>query len=186
MLKPETWVEKYGDSLYNYAYVRVNHAETARNLVQEVFLLALQARDSFKGKSSEQTILTTILRNKIIDYYRTKEKATQTLLHDSLPFKDRGMLSGHWRKSGAPDNWKKNAEKLIENEELAEALQKCLGHLPYQWRSSFFLKKIDEESTENVCKELEIPASNVWIILHRARLKLRECLEKSRFKNDRQ
>lgn len=180
--QPEKWVNEYGDYLYNYAFIRINHAETARDMVQEVFIAALKAKEHFKGENSEKTLLTTILKRKIIDYYRSKGKATIHLLNDSIPFKDQGIKRGYWRKAQAPGEWDKNTAELPENEALGDALQRCMNHLPYQWRACFMLKKIENENTENVCKELEITASHLWVILHRTRLKLRQCLEKLWFK----
>lgn len=177
MLHPETWVEKYGDYLYNFAYVRLNHEETARDMVQDVFLAALKAKDSFKGKSSEQTFLTAILKRKIIDYYRSKGKPSDHLFLENLPFKGDGMHEGHWKADRGPVSWDKNVLDDIENEELGNTLKKCMDRLPDQWRACFLLKSVESETTEKVCKELELSSSNLWVILHRARLKLRECLE---------
>ena len=54
----------------------------------------------------------------------------------------------------------------------------CIEHLPPQLASAFILKMIDEEATDTICKELGITASNLWVMLHRARLRMRDCLEK--------
>ena len=107
MMHPETWVEKYSDYLYNYAYARLNNEETAKDMVQEVFFAALKARDSFKGESTEQTFLTAILKRKIIDYYRSKGKPSDHLLLENLPFKDGGMHQGHWKDDRGPASWDK-------------------------------------------------------------------------------
>ena len=182
MLHPETWVEKYSDYLYNYAYARLSDEESAKDMVQEVFFAALKAKNRFRGESNEQTFLTAILKRKIIDYYRSKGKAADYLLLENLPFKEKGMHEGHWQESRVPQNWDKTVLDKIENEELAKALQECMEHLPQQWQACFILKTIESESTEDVCKELQLSSSNLWVILHRARLKLRECLEKIWFK----
>ncbi|HKK58681.1 MAG TPA: sigma-70 family RNA polymerase sigma factor [Salinivirga sp.] len=182
MLHPETWVEKYSDYLYNYAYARLSDEESAKDMVQEVFFAALKAKNSFRGESNEQTFLTAILKRKIIDFYRSKGKPSDHLLLDNLPFNDMGMHQGQWKDDRGPASWDKTVLEEIENEELADALKLCMTRLPLQWQACFIMKTVDSESTETVCKELDLSSSNLWVILHRARLKLRECLENIWFK----
>ena len=70
ILDPNTWVDKYSDYLYNYTIVRVNDREIAQDLVQETFFAGLKSIKNFKGEASERTWLISILKRKIIDYYR--------------------------------------------------------------------------------------------------------------------
>lgn len=180
-LNPSDWVDKYGDYLYNYTISRMQSPEIAEDLVQDTFLSALKATKSFKGKSSERTWLTAILKRKIIDHYRENSKKIEDkILDDNKPFKKSGFFEGHWLKEKAPISW--DSEENIENKELIQILKYCLSILPVKWAACFNLKNMEEISNEEICKELGISVSNLWVMLHRARLQLRECLETNWFK----
>ncbi len=174
-LNPSEWINKYGDYLYNYAITRTQSQEIAKDLIQDTFLSALKAKKTFKGNSSERTWLIAILKRKIIDYYRniSKQKEDKTL--SNKPFRDSGFFSGHWLDNKTPANW--NIEKSIETEELLETLKYCLSLLPEKLKACFNLKNMEDVPNKEICKELEISESNLWVMLHRARLQLRECLE---------
>lgn len=73
-LNPHSWVNKYANYLYTYAIYRINDSDLARDLVQETFLAGLESKDKFEGRSTEKTWLTAILKNKIVDIYRSKSK----------------------------------------------------------------------------------------------------------------
>lgn len=184
---PEEWVDQYGDYLYNYAISRVNDEHLAYDLVQDTFLAALDARKSFEGRSSEKTWLVSILKRKIIDHYRKASRNREHKLIDKnfaqgkeeLPFQAEGELAGHWMTDKAPVDWKIAPDAAVENEELRDILAKCIGLLPDKWSAVFALRVMEEMATEEVCKELDITASNLWVILHRAKLQLRECVEKN-------
>lgn len=177
---PSLWTDLYGDYLYNYAYSRVYRKEIAEDLVQETFLAGLKAVKGFKGQSSEQTWLASILKNKIVDHYRKVSNTREKMIIDKnwevsgeeSPFQQDGPFKGHWKnKSMGP-----GIEELIETKEFQTILETCLANLPAKWAAAFTLKIIEECETDEVCKDLEISASNLWVMLHRSRLKLRDCL----------
>ncbi len=177
-LEPKLWVQNHGDYLYNYAYFRVQSKEISQDLVQETFISALKAKDSFRGESSELTWLLAILKRKVIDHYRKASTSREKLESEyKLPFRDEGLFEGHWLKGRQPENWSKGADEQLNQEEFSEILQLCLSLLPKKWRSVFILKFMEELSSEEVCKETGCSSSNFWVIMHRARLKLRECIE---------
>ncbi len=180
-LQPETWVGNYSDMLYNYAISRVFSSEIAEDLVQETFLSALKTYKNFRGESTEKTWLIAILKRKIVDHYRKKSRGKEQSVdfQDSGPFEKDGERKGHWIESRAPKSWSENLETLMENEEFIGVFKKCLAHLPAKWANCFSMKNIDDLEAETICKELGISSSNYWVILHRARLRLRECLEKT-------
>ncbi|MBI9062673.1 MAG: sigma-70 family RNA polymerase sigma factor [Marinilabiliaceae bacterium] len=180
-LDPNHWVNTYGDILYRYAYARVNDAELAQDLVQETFLAGLKNLKTFQGKSSESTWLIAILKRKVIDHYRKKSTTSEfSMDNNNDRFSNaKSSIKGHWIKEKAPHNWISDAEKQIESNEFMEILQACIKHLPDKWASCFALRVMEEMKGEEVCKELDITSSNLWVILHRARLQLRECIEKS-------
>lgn len=173
-------MEEYGDFLFQFAYQRVNHKQKAEDLVQETFLAAIKNIETFQGKSSIRTWLTSILKRKIIDYYREKSVHQEEEWVES-PFQETGEMAGHWKPEFSPQEWTSNPEDVLHQKEFYQALQDCLSRLPDKMRIAFVLKEIDGESTENICKELGISSSNYWIVMHRARLSLRACLEKNWF-----
>ena len=182
-LNPNTWVDAYADYLYRYAISRVNISELAEDLVQETFLAGIKGRDSFKGDSNEKTWLTAILRRKIIDHYRKKSSHKEMLLDaPDDRFGEYGMMDDHWIENKAPRQWDIEVDKVYENKEFNAILQACIQHLPEKWASCFMLRIMEEMKGEEVCKELNISSSNLWVMLHRARLQLRDCLEKGWFK----
>ncbi len=185
-INPENWVNNYGNYLLNYAMSRVNDLELANDLIQDTFMSALAAAGDFKGQSSEKTWLVAILKHKIIDHYRKKGRSKIIGSIDetfdgremNTQFISGGKKTGHWKEESMPQRWHSNTEDQMESEEFRRILQKCLENLPDKLSSVFTLRVIEEIPTEEVCKELNITTSNLWVILHRSRLQLRECIEK--------
>lgn len=177
-LTPELWIDTYGDFLYSYGASRVGSKEAAEDLVQDTFVAAWKARESFRGESSELTWLLSILKRKIIDYYRKRSSSKETNLSEfSKPFQGKEGMEGHWIVDRAPHHWQSEADAPLRDEEFQSIMQQCLSLLPDKWRSVFVLKVMEEINSDEICKEIGCTASNLWVILHRARLKLRECIE---------
>ena len=179
---PSLWTELYGDYLYNFAFSRLFRKEIAEDLVQETFLSALKARKNFKGQSTEQTWLISILKNKIIDHFRKVSNTREKMILDNQweisgqdsPFRQEAPFKGHWKNKDQSFS----IEMLIEREEFQTILEDCIKRLPVKWANAFVLKIVEEAESDSVCKDLNISPSNLWVILHRARLKMRDCLEK--------
>lgn len=170
---------KYADYLYSYAITRVNDRQVAEDLVQETFIAAYKNYGTFRSKSKASTWLTAILKNKIIDLYRKKVKEFHKESLDELARTDDYFNEkGHWRKDALPGNWKIETAAPIEQTEFYEVLQQCLSRLSELQRMAFVMKHMDDADTEEICKELDITASNYWVVIHRAKLQLRQCLEK--------
>jgi RNA polymerase sigma-70 factor (TIGR02943 family) len=185
ILEPQQWVERYGDYLYNYTIVRVNDQEKAEDLVQETFLAALKAKDNFLGKSTERTWLISILKRKIIDTYRKQYASKESSMgefeqniSDGDFYRAEDPFRGHWLEGKGPHSHSLMPEGEMEQEELMQIIQACISKLPPNLASAFVMKMIDEAESDEVCKELGITPSNLWVMLHRARLKMRECVEK--------
>ncbi|MCK4893142.1 MAG: sigma-70 family RNA polymerase sigma factor [Calditrichia bacterium] len=178
---PEEWVERHGDYLFRVALIRVQSKQLAEDMIQETFLAALKAYDSFHGKSSERTWLVSILKRKIIDHYRKNSRFVSIQNENSLgtlpDFVGEGERKGRWNESMAPLDWGKNPLNSLEQSELRDVLQKCIASLKENLAAIFVLREIEDKNTEEICKELNISASNVWVMLHRARTQLRRCLE---------
>jgi RNA polymerase sigma-70 factor (TIGR02943 family) len=187
-LAPSTWPERYGDELYRFALSRVSDAVAAEELVQDTFLSALDALASFRGEASERTWLFVILRRKIIDHYRRQARAPHVGL-DAISEPagpGEGVFfepDGHWRASQSPVSWL-HADAALEQQELHEVLRHCQEKLPPQHGAVFALRFVEELPAEEICQELGISSANYWVIVHRAKLQLRRCLEKQGFGNN--
>ena len=182
----DQWVDLYGDALFSYALKFIPQKDVAQNLVQETFLAALKNQSSFKGNSSEKTWFIGILKNKIIDYLRLKYRETPAsqLVKEDMHIEDffDKADTGHLKKE--PGNWEFNPSSLIENKEFWGSFNDCLEKLPEKTAQAFSLREIDAMDSKEVCKVLGITSTNLWVILHRARLQLRQCLETNWFEND--
>ncbi len=181
MLTPSKWVQSYADSLFGFAIARTGDRDIARDLVQETFLSALENRRTFRGESSERTWLFSILKNKIIDHYRRKGSERTVSVSGDAENADESYFFdevGHWKSTLLPTDWG-SAPEEARSSEFLETLQKCLSRLTAQCRGVFTLKYIDEMESDEICKELAISPSNYWVIIHRAKLLLRNCLEKN-------
>jgi len=181
-LNPTKWVTLHADYLFNYTISRVSNHDIAKDIVQDTFFAALKAKDNFKGKASERTWLIAILKRKIIDYYR-KINSVKGKAEVKMSFYTDGDREGEWIEECVPTNWNNEVEKSIENDELGIALERCIEDLPEKYAMVFRMKTIQQFETEEICKELEITSSNLWVIIHRARTQLRKCMEESWFKN---
>jgi len=178
--EPRHWVERYADYLYSYAFARLDHEEQARDLVQETFLAALEKVSEFRGNSSERTWLTAILKYKIIEVYRKRNSGLRTERGDEEPEQEFFEPdNGHWKEEYSPRPMRAEGTDLLVNKELAAILKKCLQKLPALWLSVFTMKHMDDAATETICKELKVTQANFWVIIHRAKLNLRACIQRS-------
>ncbi len=172
---PESWVSEHGDYLYRFALLRVNERQVAQDLVQDTFMAALHSLSSFKGNSSERTWFTSILKRKIIDRYRKTSGRPEINSIDS-PEED-FLENGQWNPERAPRDWNALPDELVHQSEFMQILKRCIKAIPKKIASVFTMKEIDGEKTADICKELNISSSNLWVMLHRARTQLRRCLE---------
>ena len=180
LLNPNEWLQNHGDFLFSFTMARIYSTEIAEDIVQDTFVSAFEARDKFKGNSSERTWLVSILKRKIIDHYRKSSKNQQTSLDlFEKPFYQDGLHEGTWVKEKVPQNWNMDFFQEMDREEFFKIFQYCLSLLPEKVANCFSMKSVDELETKEICKVLQISASNLWVMLHRARLQLRECMEKN-------
>lgn len=182
-LHPDKWVDRYADYLFNYTITRVNDPIMAQDLVSETFLAGLKSAPNFKGQSTERTWLISILKRKIIDYYR-KINSKKGQAEVRMSYLDHTDNDGDWMEEQVEDLRNPTVEDTIEQQELGEALSGCIEALPERYATIFVQKTIDKLDTETICKEHGITASNLWVIIHRARVQLMECLNSKWYKTD--
>jgi len=181
-ITPEA-LEAERDYLLRYASLQLRNPAQVEDAVQETLLAALEGLERFSGRSTLRTWLTGILKHKIIDHLRRSrrerplgsddDERTETEIVDALFAED-----GHWR--GFPADWGSPA-KSLENSRFWKAFELCLQRLPARTARVFTMREVMEMSTDDICQELEISTTNCWVMLHRARLTLRECLEMTWF-----
>lgn len=172
------WVNTYTSDLYSWAFHKVSDSELAKDLVQDTFLAAAEKAESFKGESSPKTWLFSILNHKIIDYYRRKVKQPTAMENES--FTNFFDVDGGWQESRKPKDWLDEDEKhVLDDDDFQEVLRKCMEALPEKWNFAVKLKYLTEKNGEEICQELDITPSNFWQIVHRAKLQLRDCVDKN-------
>ena len=183
MPDPNLWLDAYGDYLYRYALGRVRDETVAEDLVQETLLAAWRGYASFAGRGAERTWLTGILKHKIIDHFRRvcretqlDEEAESALENEDL-FRTEGQWRGHWQVDLGPTEWHTGPVAALEQREFWHTLQGCIGHLPQRIAAAFTLREMEDCASEDICRLLEISPNNLWVMLHRARMQLRRCLE---------
>ncbi len=182
---PESWLEAHGDALYAYALLRVRNAATAEDLVQDTLLAALGAAGDFAGRSNVRTWLVGILKHKLVDHLRKSGREVSIASDgaddlDAAAWMSKFDGSGHWIER--PLDWGDPAA-LAENAALGAAMQACIERLPERARMLFVLREIDGLGTDELIEVLGISsANNLWVMLSRAREKLRTCLEQGWFK----
>ena len=185
---PERWVAEYGDALFGFAAARVRDRAIAQDLVQETFLAAIKASQTFAGRSTERAWLFGILRNKLADHYRLQSREIALAdLEAPFPeeqgaFGDHGLGKDGWVGRMAPKAWETPDATLV-NQEFQAVLKRCLSELPNKVAQAFLLREIEAALPEEVCKDLGVSPNNLWVMLHRARMGLRRCLEVHWFGN---
>ena len=180
-LDPARWLQEYGDALFRFAVRQLHDVAHAEDMVQETLLAAFQARASYSGHASEKTWLTGILKHKIIDFIR--KQVRESTVDDINALSDRTADSGEddlfderGRWIHPPQDWG-NPHKALHNHQFIEAFERCLERLKPAHARIFSLKELLGQSIDEICKELDITATNCSVILYRARMGLRRCLE---------
>lgn len=175
-LDPSRWVDVHGQVLYRYALARVRRPDVAEELVQETFLSGLKSRDRFQGRSTERTWLTGILRHKILDHFRARSRG----LPEVDPGNHEDALSALFDARGnwitPPDRFTIRLESLVEREEFWAVFEGCLDRLAERARHAFVLRVLEDEEVEAICNILHVSATNLYVILFRARTQMRHCL----------
>ncbi len=178
-LCPDLWVERHADSLYRYAFRRTGRADVAQDLVQDALLAAWRSRDGYRGQASERNWLMGILKNKIVDHFRAAMRRMEDAATDlgagddieSLLFDERGS----WRTP--PAEWGNQPLEATESGAFWGMLSQCLERVPSPQREAFLLRDVDGADAAESSHTLGVSANHLYVLLHRARLRIRQCLE---------
>lgn len=184
---PRQWVELHGNYLFRYALIRVRNETVAEDLVQDTLLAAFQGKDRFSGQSTERSWLTGILKHKIVDHFRRLSREQTVSQEETWPdelnnrFDDLGL----WKQEpeSGPTDWGADAAGLMQRKEFMVALKLCLAKLPPRCADAFVLREMEATDSGRIQEMLGVSASNFWVLLHRARMQLRLCLEQNWLKH---
>ena len=170
------WIDEHSDYLFNYAFSRLRDEDAAEEVVQQTFFSAFKARHQYAGRGAFRAWLTGILKRKIIDFLRSRNRDSATGIEDGPDIAEQ-LFDGRGKWHNDPRIFGSDPGNQIESEEFWKVFQGCLSKLPGKQGSVFFLREIDEETSDNICQALSITSSNLWVLLHRARLGLARCLK---------
>lgn len=173
-------VEALRTPLLRFARAQLRNEAWAEDAVSETLLAALEKPQSFGGQSHLKTWLVGILKHKVIDQLRRHAREATVLTHEDDADLDDDLFNstGHWRD--APADWG-DPEHHFRQRQFFDVLEACVNHLPGTQGRVFMMREWLELSTDEICKELAISSTNLWVLLHRARLRLRECLQQDWF-----
>jgi RNA polymerase sigma-70 factor (ECF subfamily) len=170
---PRQWLEHHGNALYAYAIRRVRRPEVAEDLLQETLLAGLAGWNQFENRAAVRTWLIGILRNKIADHLRARYRLD---LHETHSPVDDELFTRRGKWKVAVPKWTGDPQRLLLNREFHAVLNSCMSKLPTRMAHLFQCRVADGTETSELCQQLEITAENAWMLLHRARSRLRQCL----------
>ena len=168
------------DYLMRFARLQLRNDAWAEDAVSETLLAALAKPQAFQARSQLKTWLVGILKHKIIDSIRHRQREVLT---DTASDEDRGVdplehmafkADGHF--ASRPADWG-NPEQELTDRQFMAVLDACTEKLPPVQARLFLVREWLALSSEDICKELGMTSTNLYVQLHRARLRLRECLE---------
>ena len=173
-------VEALRPQLLRYARTQLRNEAWAEDAVSDTLLAALEKPLSFAGGSQLKTWLVGILKHKVVDQVRRHQRECTVLTADDAEDLDDGhfLPDGHWRE--VPADWG-NPDAVLHQRQFFEVLDLCIEKLPATQGRVFMMREWLELSADEVCKELDITTTNLWVLLHRARLRLRDCLQSGWF-----
>ncbi|MDX5333210.1 MAG: sigma-70 family RNA polymerase sigma factor [Gammaproteobacteria bacterium] len=168
--------------LLRFARLQLRDAVLAEDVVQDTLSAAFASRQGFRGEASLRTWTASILRNKIIDQIRQRKRdaSLNLLKEEEIDVQQSGLFDqrGHWRRDCRPRDWESPEQALID-EQFWEIFELCLTALTENTARVFSMRELLGLETREIAGELGISENNCWVILHRARSRLRLCLEKS-------
>ena len=176
-LDPSRWPEQYGEYLVNYARAKVSDHALAEDLVQDTFLAAWKGRKRFRGDCTERTWLTGVLRNKIIDQYRSAARRPTVREADVAISADHMDGGDGWIDSQATESPAADPVAITEQREFLTVLEQALARLPELAGRAFRMREIQGYSTEEITRVLNITRGNLWVLIHRAKTALRSQLD---------
>lgn len=167
--------------LLRFARLQLRNDTWAEDVVSETMLAALEKPDSFGGKSSLKTWLVGILKFKVIDCIRTHSREVASSVNCDEDTELEELLfapDGHFRADAY--EWP-NPEQSLNSKQFLAVMDVCIDEMPPTIGRVFLMREWIDFMTNEICKQPSVSSSTVWVLLHRARLRLRECLQQKWF-----
>lgn len=179
---PKEWIARHGDALFGFALRYVKDRAVAEDLVQEALLAALKSRENFAGQSTERTWIISILKYKVMDYFRKSGREVSLdepdrVGDDDSDYITSGPDAGTWNPHRRPKAWSVDPSDPVEQKQFWEHLQRCLDGLDQRLAKVYTLRDIQEIEYDEVCNVLAVKPTHLRVLLYRARKALRRCLE---------
>ena len=171
--------------MLKFARNQLRDDSAAEDAVQEALVAAMGNLKDFKNRAQLKTWVLAILKNKIVDIIRSRSRSHMTEIQtgdiyqntiDEL-FDD----DDRWEDEFRPSHWD-NPEQSFSNQQFWEILDICLNRLPENTARVFMMREVLGLETDEICRELAISQSNCGVVLYRARMALRTCLDDRWFK----
>jgi len=165
-------------ALLRFATLQLRNESMAEDVVQDALMAVLEKPERFAGQSSLRTYVTGIMKYKIIDVLRASKRTRQIETTDDQSEDDviDALFKANGHTQEIPRAWGE-PEATLEQKDFFRVMEICLEKLPARTARIFMMREWLELETDEICKELGISASNAWVMLYRARVRLRECLD---------
>jgi len=167
-----TLINQYDRHIYRLALNITGNQEDAEDVLQDSFLKAYSNLDQFQGDSRFYTWLVRIAVNEALMKLRKRRGASWVSLDEPADTDHRSLVPRE------VEDWTENPERSYAKTELRDILSQAIEKLEPQFRTVFVLRDVEEFSTEETAKMLGLSVPAVKSRLLRARLKLRELLNK--------
>ncbi|MFC3873132.1 sigma-70 family RNA polymerase sigma factor [Neisseria musculi] len=173
--------------ILRFAKIQLRDEFLAEDIVQDTLAAAIAKHSQFRGEAGLKTWVLSILKNKIADYFRSsRHMISLEGMQEENDAIERGYNgcfdeSGHWQPAAAPQYWQPAPEDALCRQDFFRALENCMQGLPHDTARIFYLREIMGWEVVEICREFSISKENCYVILHRARNGLRQCLQQRWF-----
>lgn len=185
ILSDTTFLNDLRRQMVKFATLQLSNSHAAEDAVQEALIGALKNAKSFAGRAALKTWVFAILRNKIADTLRQKQRMVDasSLLREDEEGEDFSELfdqKGFWQADERPATWG-NPQSALHQNQFWKVFEACLEGLPGHQARVFMMKEFVELDAAEICTAVGITTTNLNVMMHRSRLRLRECLENTWF-----
>lgn len=180
-LQDADYIEALRQQMLAFANLQISDTHLAEDAVQEALIGAFKKADSFAGRSAFKTWVFAILKNKIADVLRKRQRLKEVSDLMGSDEEDEALTSlfdkrEHWNHDDRPNKWG-DPEQSFKQQQFWVVFETCLNNLPGHQAKVFMMREYIGLDTEEICKEVDLTVSNLHVLLHRARLRLQKCLE---------
>ena len=176
-VNPQIWLVEYHESLFKYALARLRDADLAEESIQETFLAALQSQKGFQGLASEKTWLISILKRKIYDHFRRIGRDKQIKMSFPMERLRNDVFDSGRIPAVRSRIWFSDPSMVYEQKEFLKIIKHALSELPDRTAQAFILREVVELSSQEICEFMGISIYNLYVMIHRARKRLRDDLQ---------